>query len=163
MPSPSTSLRDRGLAPSAVEGFSMIEVIVVLGIIGIISSRGIIAEIDMYQRYNFRSDIDSITVFLEKARSQSINNIGGAAYGVKIDDAEKKLILFKGATFDTRDTSYDFEIAMNPASVYSGASEVGFAQLSGQVALCVTPCTINVTDGPRIISVTVNHEGGINY
>lgn len=152
---PSTLIRDN-------HGFSLIEIIVVLAIIGMIAAFGIIAGIDTYQRYNFRSQADATSALLQKARSESINNIGGRKHGVYFADSDN-LILFRTVTdYAGRESGYDFKIEKAKTVTYSytcGNDQVIFTQLSGQTAAC----NITLTEGTKSVIVSVNNEGGINY
>lgn len=147
MKSPNTLIR-------VSRGFSLIEIIVVLAILGIIAGFEVLAGIDMYGRYVKRSEIENVIGLLEKARSLAINNINESPYGVNFADPDN-LILFKGTSLlggaeymklpKNKSVAYDF----------SSCSEVSFAQLSGATA----NCQIKINN----ITIAINNEGGINY
>lgn len=67
-------------APS--KGFTLIEVVIVMAIVGFLAVFGIIVGLDSYSRYNFHSEVDDAVAMLQRARSEAINNIGGVAHGV---------------------------------------------------------------------------------
>lgn len=139
----------------------MIEIIVVLGVIGMIAAFGVIAGLDTYSRYNFRSDVSSAVALLQKARSESINNIGGTPHGIYFDNSSPDLILFSGASYAG---TYELKIEKAKAASYSApvctsGNQVIFAQLSGRT----TACSIDINDGVRSVTININDEGGIDW
>ncbi|OHA70743.1 MAG: hypothetical protein A3D64_02835 [Candidatus Wildermuthbacteria bacterium RIFCSPHIGHO2_02_FULL_49_9] len=140
-------------------GFTLIEVLIALAIFGFLMVFGVIAGIDTLSRYNFHAEIDNAAALLQKARSEAINNIGGAAHGVRFDDASY-IISFIGAYSPP---AYEYKIAKNFTATYTGTAEINFDQLSGRVPACATPCTVTVSDGVRNNIITINYEGGIDY
>ena len=155
MKSPSISIPARGLTLSVSEGFSIIEIIVVIAIIGFLATFGVIAGLDTFARYNFHSERDSAIALLQKARSEAINNIGEAAHGVYFGSDQPDLILFSGASYTG---AYELKIEKSKAVSYSNTcagDQVVFTQLSGGT----TACEVKINGVP----VTINNEGGIDY
>ena len=149
---PSTSTRDK-------RGFTIIEVLVVIALITAIASVGIVSGIDSYQRYLFRSSIDTATSLLQKARSSAIHNVGETSHGVDFDHVPEKFVLFRGDSYMTRDPSFDLLVDRSKATTLSGLSEVVFDQLSGETV----GGDIILTNGIRTTTITINNEGGINW
>ena len=146
-------------------GFSLIEILIVMAIVGVIMFLSVIAGIDSLARTNFNAEIENAVAVLQKARSESINNIGGVAHGIHFPAAgatdPDSMIIFKGG-------NSEFSISRNPASTYSAnpvaAKDINFEQLTGRVTACVTACVITITDnGGRTDVITINYEGGIDY
>mgnify|MGYP003393241446 CR=1 FL=1 len=146
------------------KGFTLIEILVVLGIITIIGSISIIMGVDDYRRQLFRSDRDVLITALQHARAQSVSNIclgdgcdNGKPHGVYISDDE--YIMFQGESYATRDTDVDAVIDADSDIEQSGISEVVFEQLSGDVS---SPGDIVLTDSlGRVSTTTVGSEGQI--
>lgn len=135
--------------------------LIVLGIIGVIMSYGIVAGIDSMARANFHAEADNAFSLLQKARSESINNIGGKTHGVKFNDPSD-LILFGGVYSPS---NYELKFAKNATAIYGGDVEINFEQLSGRASkpTGACPCTVTITDGVRNNTITINYEGGIDY
>ena|SRR3989338_9062638 len=145
------------------KGFSLVEILVVIAILTALAVVGVIAGLDTYSRQSFNTELNDAVALLQRARSQSINNIGGASHGVCFDPAlcPDENILFKGVDFATRDANFDIKIEKSPAVGYSN-SEIVFEQLSGRALACATSCVVSMS-GIRNIDITINYEGRIDY
>jgi len=154
MKSPSTLTRN--------SGFTLIELIIVMGIMGLLATFGIIIGTDTYARYSFHSEAENAVSLLQKARSEAINNIGESSHGVYFADSPN-LVLFQGSSYVPGNPE-DLKIEKSKTASYSDTctnNSVVFSQLSGDT----TPCTVTVSSAnaaaPTII--TINSEGGIDW
>ncbi len=162
---PSTSTHNRRLSG----GFTLIEVTVVLGLIGIVAAFTAVVTLDSYRGFVFRSDRDTLIAALQRARSQGMNNVclgagctNGKQHGVAI--TPDQYVIFQGTSYAARDVLLDEvlpraggDISLSPGSL----SEVVFKQLSGKVAL---PGSFMLVDSRgHVSSVAVNEEGQITW
>lgn len=142
------------------KGFTFIEVLIVIALIGFLAVMGIIIGLDSFQRYDQRSERDLLVSLLEKARSEAVNNIGEHAHGLHFDPASPaNYVLFRGNIFGSA-PQYDLSVPRNQAVAVSGLTDVVFTQLSGTPT--VTPVPDIVISGVNS-PVTINAEGGINW
>ena len=162
MKSPNTSIPDNfPFLPRRLlgGGFTLIETLIVIGIIGFVAVVGVIIGIDTYQRYNIRSDLDRAAVLLQKARSSAINNVSEISHGVYLGDSGA-FILFRGINYAGRLPQFDLRIDKNPVvTITPPASEIVFAPLSG----ASSNSTLTVSDGVRSLTIEINNEGRINW
>lgn len=160
---------DQPVVRKSQAGFTLFEMIVVMGIITMLGTLSMIVGMDGFRAYTFRSERDMVVVALEKARSQSISNVcigggctDGKPHGVRV--ANGSYTIFQGASYGARDAAVDETIASQVGGVaVSGApaNEVVFSQLSGNVLL---PVTFTLSDGAGHSSVIdVNAEGRIAW
>ncbi|MBI2609983.1 prepilin-type N-terminal cleavage/methylation domain-containing protein [Candidatus Giovannonibacteria bacterium] len=141
-------------------GFTFIELIIVIAIIGIIATYGIIAGIDSYRKQNLRSQVDEAIFALEKARSEAINNISGADHGVYLANPTA-LILFRGNTYGAQ-PAYNLPLEKNPALSFSNTctnNEVVFSKVSGETG----NCNLKISNSQKTFTITINNAGGIDY
>lgn len=158
MKSPST------LPRAKTKGFTLIEIMVTIGIIAVIGGLSLFLSMDDFRAYSFRGDRDMLISALYKARSQAINNIclgascpGGKPHGIHF--APGHYVIFQGSSYGA-EPALDEIITINNGNVQITSPDIIFAQLSGDAAPAGS--TINVTDNMIHNSViTINGEGQI--
>lgn len=140
-------------------GFTLIEMMLAVAVIGIIT--GISAPV--YQSFQNRNNIDiaaaSTAQSLRRAEALATAVDGDDSWGVKIQPGS--IILFKGASYEGRDTAFD-EIFDVPASIVpSGLAQVVFARFSG---IPQETGTITLTNNNADIrTIAINAKGTITY
>ena len=147
-------------------GFTVVEILVALGILLLIMSLGIFLSMDFYRSYAFRSEQKILVSVLHKARTRALSNINEYEHGVRI--ATSSYTIFQGPrpspgpghlTFGTRVGSLDETIPASPVIARSGLSEIVFEQLTGD---SVTGNIVLSGQG-RTASISINNEGGIDW
>ena len=149
--------RDRGL--------SLIEIVVVIGLLTAIAGLSMLVSIDTYRSYLFRGERDKVVQALQKARSRAIHNIcfgagcsNGRPHGVNIDSSTGTVTNFQGTSVSELPSVND-PFSLNDGITISGLSDVVFSQLSGDAA---PEGNITITDEVGHISViSINSEGQI--
>lgn len=138
---------------AADRGFTLIEILIVLGILGIIFFVGWPIGLDFYLDYQLDSETDLLTAILEQARNLSMVNHNESDHGLYVND--KNFIVFQGSTFTSRVSSEDKIFPRVQAINVTGPAELVFAALSGTTA----STTYNLSDGRKNRNVYVNAEG----
>ena len=142
-------------------GFTLIEVLVVLGIFGIFLASSLVANLDFYKGYVFRSERNLIVSVLAKARAQSLNNINQAKHGVRLDAG--KYTIFEGKTWDNRAASLDEVIEGNRSLVLTALPGLPLDIVFSQLAATTTNAAISISSGGRSVNITINEAGQINW
>jgi len=148
----STTFRNKSGA-----GFTMIEILVVMGITAILVSVGTYWGTGAYKRVALNSERDIVVSLLTKARGRSMNNIGQSEHGVRFVPGEYIVLA-------DEDGDGDLDIVETIESspgIIVDASDVGneviFDQLSGR-----TSSTGDIQlDGGGTRIITINDEGAI--
>ena len=144
--------------PSGSFGFTIMEILVVLGIFALLAGFALVVSIDAYRSHNFRSEQEQLLGVLLKARSQSVNNINQKPHGVHLDSATQ-YTLFEGNTYATRDAGKDI-VFSKPGFTLGGATELIFSQLTGQPNVTGY---ISLDDHIHpVYKLCINGEGQIN-
>jgi prepilin-type N-terminal cleavage/methylation domain-containing protein len=166
MASPSTYVRN------SARGFTLMEIIIVIGLLVVIAGFALVVSLDDYRGYNFRNERDVVVAVLQKARSQAINNMcfedtgstcsDGVPHGVYFGTAGQ-YVIFQGASYASRDQGLDEVIEAGAGSVVAaGMSSVVFERLSGDASVSPANSTLTLTDERGKTSVfTVEGNGRI--
>ena len=139
-------------------GFSLIEIMVVLGIFSIIATFSLFASMDFWRSSSFRGERNLIVGILQKARSESMSNINELPHGVHIDP--NQYVLFEGNTYNPLDPKNEKHEA-NPSISHSGMTEVIYDRLSGK-AITVGGSLV-LSQGSNQSVISINNEGQINW
>lgn len=141
------------------KGFTLIEILVVIGLLAVFASMGLSFSFDSYRGYLFRSEYTSAVNLLAQARNRAINNFNESSHGVLILDGEYRL--FQAPYEDDESTFQSF--SRNNELTLTGPTEIIFEQVSGELeTLCDGgPCTITFGYGLKTKSITINEVGGI--
>ncbi len=142
-------------------GVTIIEVLIVIGIFGILAAIGLVFGMDFFRTYSTSSEKINLVSALSKARARSVSNIKGHEHGVHITGTQ--YVLFQGdgpnLTWVDRITNLDEPIPVK-TGVTTGNQDIIFDQLSGNTN-CSSDCSMTLSGQGRSTIVTVNRQGAI--
>lgn len=141
------------------KGFTLIELLLVVAIIVLIGG----VSVPVYQSFQVKNDvadaINQVSQSFSRAQFISQSSDGDSTWGVAIQSGS--IVLFKGATFATRDNTYDETFPMSTAITPSGLTEVVFSKVFG---LPQSTGTLTLTSSTNEIkTVVINSKGMIEY
>src|SRR5690349_17306387 len=138
-------------------GFTVIELLVVIVLIAMIAGFGLFIGMDFYRAYAYRSERSVIISMLQKARSESMDNINQARHGVHFSSPLKYIVFQcssatpQCADYSGADTAQDLTVNPGFNSTVAGIPlDVVFSQLDGQCVTCAA--------GPQTVTVTANGQ-----
>ncbi len=148
---------------NSLTGFTLIEVLVVLGIVTMIIRATLMFDVNSFRGEAFRGERNTLVVALQTARADALNNINQQKHGVKINPSGfKGYVIFEGNTFASSDTSLHNEIpSLYTIELAPGSpDEIVFSQLSGNADF---DGEIVLKDPERALTtnIVINHEGKI--
>ncbi|MEK7151155.1 MAG: prepilin-type N-terminal cleavage/methylation domain-containing protein, partial [Patescibacteria group bacterium] len=110
-------------------GFSLIELMIGLGLLVFIMSLGLFLSMDVYRSYAFKSEQETILNVLHRARMRSLSNINQTSHGVHFQ--ADRYVLFEGPVFISANPTNE-EFAASSAVAHSPTSlDIVFNQLTG--------------------------------
>lgn len=151
---------------SGQRGFTLIEMLIVIGIILVIAGAPLFIDLTSYRADAFRAERAAIVTALQKARADALNNIDQEPHGVAFFPADhpKSYVVFEGDTYAVSDPVKREVFDENYPVAFGATSpdEVVFSQLDGSAGFSGD---IAVVDSQRGITaaITVNHEGAISW
>lgn len=156
-----------------MRGFTLIEILIVMALLGLIMGLGLFMSMDAYRGYSFRSESSVVVSVLEKARSRAMNNMYGTAWGVCFDSANKAYVTFRGVAYTPGAATNESlpaqaGVTISSLPVCGAPSPIVFQQLTGKLFPQLTPATSIITltvveGGHTSASITINNEGTINW
>jgi prepilin-type N-terminal cleavage/methylation domain-containing protein len=139
------------------KGFTMIELLVVISIMGLIFGMGLFASFDFYRSYLLSTERDILLGVLEKARSRAMANMFESSHGVHIENST--YVIFRGDSYIPGAASNE-EIPGNSIIQKSGINDVVFEELTG---LPSVTGSISLLEGANSKIISINYEGRIDW
>ena len=149
------------------KGFTLIEVLVVIGILGIILALALVTSLGSFKRNTFQTEQSILVSVLEKARNKSMNNMFELSHGVCyispnyviFRDSPSTRCIAEVTTNEIIPADGNIANLSNFSASLSPTNSVIFSQLTGKTA----STTIFMTDGIKSTYITINNEGTINW
>ncbi|MBI4252911.1 type II secretion system protein [Candidatus Uhrbacteria bacterium] len=142
-----------------MKGFTIIELLLSVALVGALA----IFSFPVYQSFQSRSDGENAAVIVAQTmrRAQALSHAmdGDMSWGVKIQGGS--IVLFKGETYASRDTTTDEVFDMPSDITPSGANEIVFEKFSGLPQSTGTVTLTSNTNETR--NITINAQGTITY
>ncbi|MCK9439230.1 MAG: type II secretion system protein [Patescibacteria group bacterium] len=140
------------------KAFTLLEIILTVSIF--VLSASILSPIYLSakNRDDLSTKTDILVSSLRRAQILSISGQEDSSWGVKI--LEDSLVVFKGDSYLTRDTSQDDVIAVNKNILTEGLDEIVFTKIFGETSN-IGDITLKTKNKEIIISI--NRKGMIDY
>ncbi len=140
-------------------GFTLLELILAFSILTIMTA----VSYPLYQGMQTQRDVDATAelsvLALRRAHTLSQGSLHDTQWGVRFEQG--MIIIFKGTSYSTRDSSYDDVITISSSILISGLNEFVFQKLTGEPlvsgALILTPPTNDAH------TITITPQGAILF
>jgi len=147
-------------------GFTLIEILIVLGLIALVGSAVLFINLDSYRGDSFRAERTTVVTLLGQARIDALNNMSEEPHGVAFfpDGYPDSYVLFAGDSYDTSlpSTRVPYKAAYSIALGAGSPSEVVFEQLNGDSNFSGT-LTLKDTQRDFSYDILINSEGGLSW
>ncbi len=139
------------------KGFTILETVLVIGIMAIIFSIGVPITFDFYINYELTTERDNLVSIYQQARDSSMSGEGGLAHGVYLTN--NGYVLFEGSSYADRLVERDIVFSRNDLIEVIGPTETVFEALSGRTSLE----SFSLTNGEKTFNVEINTEGRVSW
>lgn len=147
-------------------GFTLIEVIMVIGLVGVIALFGVAMSMSSVAKSGVIQERDRfVSLILSGARAEALANVGEQAHGIHIDDVNHRYILFEGTSYNASDPS-NRETPYSNESIdisNTGGDDIVFEQLSGNVSHGAGTVTFKIVNSNTEVKISINEVGQINW
>lgn len=143
---------------TAPKGFTLLEMLLSVAVIATLAG----LSLPVFRTMLTKNDLDiaAVTTAQTLRRAQVLSQAvdGDTSWGVKVQSGS--IVVFKGASYATRDTTFD-EIFDVPTTIsISGATEIVFAKFTG---FTQTTGTIFLSTEGDSRSISINEKGTLTY
>ncbi len=139
-------------------GFTILELILSVAVIGIISASSMPLFLSMQTRNELDIGANAIVSSLRRAQTLSIAMDADNAWGGSVQTGS--ITIFCGTSYVLRVRTCDETFAISTAIVPSGLTEVVFSKLTGDPQ---QTGTFTLTSGSNVRTVVINAKGTIDY
>jgi len=148
-------------------GFTLTEVLVVMGIVALGLGMAAAFGLSDYHAYDFRAERNLAVSILQKARAQSMSNINDKPHGVFIDTANNQYVIFEPdpnpiflpSGYNLSAGSNEYINFLNSSISHTDMTYVVFSPIDGQTTFDVDHLSL---DGIKSV-IYVNSEGQIRW
>jgi prepilin-type N-terminal cleavage/methylation domain-containing protein len=136
------------------DGFTAIELILVIAIVAILGATTTPFLINFYQRNNLEVATDTIIGSIRKAQNYAINNKDTGNWGVCLSGT--KIRLFRGTCAAP---TFSEQFDKSSSVTITGLNETTFSKARGEPS---APLSINVSNSIGSYNINVNNAGGLD-
>lgn len=140
-----------------MRGFSLIEVLIVLAILGFVASMGTIFSMSSISRSYALSERDLLVALLTQTRAKALANVHESAHSLHV--ATSTYVLYEGTTFSSGNAT-NKHIPKASKAVVTGLDTVTFLPLSADTE---SGGVITVTGDAQDYTIEINTIGRINW
>ena len=143
-------------------GFTLVEIIIVIAIVGLILSFGMGIDLSAFNRNTFQAEEATIVSVLERARSRAMANLSDDAHGVCYVDPNYVIFQEDDGCDETAPAS---ELIPANVDIATTSDFSDFPVVFNRLAGTVTGATIDieVKDGIKSAHIIISNEGTINW
>ncbi|PLX27713.1 hypothetical protein C0583_00535 [Candidatus Parcubacteria bacterium] len=146
--------------------FTMLESLVILAAMVFIFTVSMISYRSYDMDLDLKSQIDQITMYFALARQKTISSHENDSWGLRISTSSSPQIvtLFKGKTYDTRDSSVDYLVGLNTnVNItdfdFEGSDWTVFNRISGRASSTGYISMEHINDSSKSATIYLNKEG----
>lgn len=141
------------------KGFTLVEMVLSIALLTLIVGMTLPA----FRTFSIRNDLDiAVNQIVQNLyRAQTLSQIGDGDINWGVHMATGSILVYKGASFASRDMTYDEITDISPSIAITGVVDVTFSKFTGLPQ--TTGTTTLTSTANEIRNVTINAKGMVNY
>ncbi|PJE74492.1 MAG: hypothetical protein COV01_00440 [Candidatus Taylorbacteria bacterium CG10_big_fil_rev_8_21_14_0_10_41_48] len=141
-------------------GFTLVETLVVVGIISIISAISLTSLASLSRNEALSANASALAARLRDARARTLASVGGMQYGVYI--ATTSITFFTGSSYDPSTSTNDVFALSRYVNASSSIQSVVFERVTGNSSASGTIEMFLLSDSAKKKTLTVQTSGLVN-
>jgi prepilin-type N-terminal cleavage/methylation domain-containing protein len=139
-----------------MKGFTLVELIIVLGIIILVSAMSLPFVSTFQVTSDLRTYNDGLAQAMRTAQFRAIDGYQGTNWGVYLDNAGKKYVIYSGNNYAARVTDSDLETGFNSAFSLTAnfGNDINFTIYNGLPSVNGTTTFTGTTDVTRYVTIS---------
>jgi prepilin-type N-terminal cleavage/methylation domain-containing protein len=150
-------MRSLNIYNQGKRGFSLIEMLVVLGLVALVAGASVSIAFNSVGRSSVLQERDYLVSLLHAQRGAALSNIDESPHGLHI--ASSTYVLFKGSSYNASDPAN--RSVSHGTLAFTGTTDIIFAQLSGDVL--TGQGTLTLAGSGQTQSIDINAYGQIDW
>ncbi len=140
--------------------FSLVETLVVVGIVALLSAISFVAFIELSRKEALSGNAAAIATRLRDARARTLASVGGMQHGVLISTTS--VTFFRGAVYDPASTTNDIFPLSTYVRASSTLSSIVFERITGNASASGTIELFLASDPLKRKNISVQSSGLVN-
>lgn len=140
-------------------GFSLVEILLVMAIISVIATLSIPLMQTYYSQNELKVAVDSSVQGLRRAQSYALSEYQDSNWGMHIESG--RVVVFKGANYASRDQTYDETVTFGNFISIAGTTDVVFTKFTG--APSATGNLVLSINSDHVKTININSKGMVSY
>lgn len=138
-------------------GFSLIEIVIVIGLVGVLTACSVAFSMSSVSRTHALSERDLLVSLLTQTRAKAVANVQEKPHGVYIET--DNYIVYEGTIYEEESLTNRI-IPRNSHVTINGLKNIIFQQLTADVE---NTGTIEIVEDTQIYRIEINSAGRINW
>lgn len=144
------------------KGFTLLEILVVIGIMGLLLSFTANPLLSFYRQIVFQGAVENVLTMLDEARKSTLSSYYSTEYGVHFETG--RVVLFRGNTFNNGDSNNDeyiLDVSTNISNITlnGGVIDVVFDRITGETSTYGSIVVEQISGNLSSSTITIHSSG----
>lgn len=143
------------------KGFTLLEMLLSILILGIIAASAVPFAGRWLPHADLEASVNKVAQNIRLAQARAEAMYGDQQWGVRV--LASSVVLFKGSSYATRDTTVDETTSLSSAITAGGTGEIVFSKLDAKPTPASSSITLTSAPINEVRTITVNAAGAVAF